>query len=224
MFGLVFSRFGSHFHITARIFTFWLAFSHFGSCFHVSAHIFTFWLTFSRFASRLYISPCVFTRLEQIQGPRGQWPSKKVDWPSKKVYWPIEKIYKRAKLAKLARCDQTDLFQPAPIVYSIDQLRAPFIFKDCISACNYIFFTKNPYNFMFIGYIPQKSPILSIWDLFWAVFSHIRGPYRPAKGPLFFQWWYFNIQSYFSYQKSGELDVYWIYSSKITYFEPILAI
>ena len=61
-----FPHFGSHFYISAHIFTFQLVFtfrlmfSHFSSYFHVSARVFTFQLAFSHFSSRFHISDCIF--------------------------------------------------------------------------------------------------------------------------------------------------------------------
>ena len=98
------------------------------------------------------------------------------------------------------------------------KLRALFILKDCIITYNYIFFADNLKNWMFIACIPKKSLILATFDLFWAVFGHIRGPYGQAKGPFYFQILYFNIQLYFLCEQSWKLDIHCMYTQKITHF------
>ena len=70
------------------------------------------------------------------------------------------------------------------------QLRAPF-------------FSMMVFQHTIIFFLPKIQRIGCLLDiflknyLFCADFSHIRGPYRPAKGPLYFQRLYFNIQLYF---------------------------
>ena len=71
----------------------------------------------------------------------------------------------------------------------------------------------------------QKSLISAIFDLFWEVFGHIRGPYGQAKGPFYFQILYFNIQLYFHWKKCRKLDDNQVYTLKILHFRrfwPIL--
>jgi len=68
----------------------------------------------------------------------------------------------------------------------MDKLRALFIFKYCISTYNYIFFSNDPENWIFIACIPKKSLILAIFDLFWAVFfvTIVRSPFLRPENPL----------------------------------------
>ena len=98
------------------------------------------------------------------------------------------------------------------------KLRAPFFSTNCIITYNYIFFANNLKNWMFIACIPKKSLISAIFDLFWAVFGHIRGPYGQTKGPFYFQILYFNIQLYFLFEWSQKFYIHCMYTQKITHF------
>ena len=53
--------------------------------------------------------------------------------------------------------------------------------------------------------ISKQSLVLDVLDMFWAVFRHIKGPYRQRKGPLYFQIWLFKIQLYYSGKKISKI-------------------
>ena len=78
------------------------------------------------------------------------------------------------------------------------QLRGPFSFNDGISTYNHIFLTKNLENWMFIGYIPQKSPILGR-------FQPYKGPLHASRGPPIFSKTVFQHTIIFSLKKMPKI-------------------